>query len=1246
MKMDIAREKGLNATETSSSHCCYNSSLHRHQREKTQDKKHSYYVLHSFFGLKLAVICFLLLFASIGVAGATVSYNATENLIYLDSGTNTLASMYSDISNASVLDYNAGTNTYTLSANISGKIAVTAHLVLNDTTLSMNQTRLIKTWANLTISNITIQAKDTSYTWKIWSYARYTDYTVSIADSDISGGHILVQPNGFQEPITPISITNNYFHDYTCTDATECDEGTLNLWNDAGVNATITNNTFENIHLTAGSYNGIIKFTGYDGITIDGFYVNNCSVNSYGMTFFYGDSAKYDPATITNFEIKDCTGGDAITGKEWGSAIISNGTITNISRDAIHFYYSPSFGHMDYLVQNVNIDGAGRKGITCNGYSDNYTVDIYNTTINNTVTAYWVTGPTTFYITNSKATNYTNWNGYYGEIREYELVDIYVIDGNSNAVEGATVTIEAINPDVDDCIITRNLESLTQTETLSSGHTPLPEEDKDKTIALLMHRTTPSSDKTYSYNITASKGGKTASMSGLYIDESWYRQDPDKPTKTVVCNIDTGECWIESATATTGIISGIVNDTNNTPISEAIVTADPYVSITNPIGGYILLDIPEGTYLVTASANGYNYSSIGNVTVTADSTTTVNFLLNASDEKAPTTTYTITPPPGEAGWNNATPVVVTFFRSSNNSSSGISHTNYSKVSATGPWTSVTTASAAGTDAENVTDITEGKFNLTVLAEGVTNIWYYSVNNNSVTETVKNVTVKIDTTTPPPATISDLQHTGGQTWINWSWTNPSDEDFSHVMLYLNGIWQTNTSDAYYNATNLAAETSYELSTRTVDTNGNVNTNWVNQTAATLAVPNSAPTAFPNGPYSGTEGVTTTFDGSASYDPDGSIISYEWDFGDGDAATVPNPTHNYIQDGAYTVILTVTDNDGAAGTNVTTATIADTGPTAEFYASTTTGPEPLTVSFSDSSTSYDNVTAWDWDFENDGAIDSTVQNPAHLYAEDGVYTVTLTIYESDGNSDTLTKVDYINVASVNQPPVAVLDAPETGTEGLPITFDGSASYDPDGSIISYYWNFGDENSSSSSEVKPTHTYALAGAYIVTLTVTDNEGATNATNELITIQPAANPVFSITITSPESRTYASTSVRMNVAVQPEGTVLDWIAYSLDSGTNVTTIPGSSTTTINSLSPGEHYLVVYAQDNNGNVAASNTVIFTLQPGDINGDTVINILDLQLLAWAFASQPGDTNWNEAADLNCDDKINILDYQIVAWNLT
>jgi PKD repeat protein len=124
--------------------------------------------------------------------------------------------------------------------------------------------------------------------------------------------------------------------------------------------------------------------------------------------------------------------------------------------------------------------------------------------------------------------------------------------------------------------------------------------------------------------------------------------------------------------------------------------------------------------------------------------------------------------------------------------------------------------------------------------------------------------------------------------------------------------------------------------------------------------------------------------------------------------------------------VTDNGGATNTSTTTATIADTEPVADFSATPTSGPGPLTVAFTDNSTSYDGIVAWDWDFNNDGVTDSTMQNPTYEYAEEDVYTVSLRVNESDGDSDTRTMVEYISVIRVNNPPVADPNGPYTGME----------------------------------------------------------------------------------------------------------------------------------------------------------------------------------------------------------------------------
>lgn len=84
---------------------------------------------------------------------------------------------------------------------------------------------------------------------------------------------------------------------------------------------------------------------------------------------------------------------------------------------------------------------------------------------------------------------------------------------------------------------------------------------------------------------------------------------------------------------------------------------------------------------------------------------------------------------------------------------------------------------------------------------------------------------------------------GATWLNFTWNNPPDADFSHVMLYLNGSFITNVyaPQNFYNVTSLSPDTFYELSTHTVDTSGNINETWVNATARTLSLPDTVPPA---------------------------------------------------------------------------------------------------------------------------------------------------------------------------------------------------------------------------------------------------------------------------------------------------------------------------------------------------------------------------------------------------------------------
>lgn len=133
----------------------------------------------------------------------------------------------------------------------------------------------------------------------------------------------------------------------------------------------------------------------------------------------------------------------------------------------------------------------------------------------------------------------------------------------------------------------------------------------------------------------------------------------------------------------------------------------------------------------------------------------------------------------------------------------------------------------------------------------------------------------------------------------------------------------------------------------------------------------------------------------------------------------------------------------------------------------------------------VTLREWDFTGDGEIDSTAKRPSWVYTAEGDYEVSLTVWSTYGYSNTITRT--VRVREV-WPPVAVISPEEIVTNKLEVSFDGRFSFDPDGDIVSYHWDFDDGSTSSESQV--THVFSdIDRKYEVTLTVTDNEGATDS-------------------------------------------------------------------------------------------------------------------------------------------------------------
>ena len=243
--------------------------------------------------------------------------------------------------------------------------------------------------------------------------------------------------------------------------------------------------------------------------------------------------------------------------------------------------------------------------------------------------------------------------------------------------------------------------------------------------------------------------------------------------------------------------------------------------------------------------------------------------------------------------------------------------------------------------------------------------------------------------------------------------------------------------------------YELNLRVANSKRSVSD--IVQIVVTASDNNSPPSADAGTDHSVLAGDSVSFEGSDSYDIDGYIVKYEWDFGDGNTSSLEKPAHKYADAGEYTVILKVTDDEEATDSDVITVTVTAEGE--------------------------------------------------------------------------------------NQPPVADAGGDKKVIIGNSVELDGSNSTDPDGSIASYYWDFGDGNSDTS--VKTTHTFEETKTYIVKLTVTDNDGATNTDEiNIIVEEEGYDPIPDIKV---NETGYIGDSIEIKCDVDDDDLI---VYYTLDFG------------------------------------------------------------------------------------------------------
>jgi|GEM_PF-1273713 len=303
-----------------------------------------------------------------------------------------------------------------------------------------------------------------------------------------------------------------------------------------------------------------------------------------------------------------------------------------------------------------------------------------------------------------------------------------------------------------------------------------------------------------------------------------------------------------------------------------------------------------------------------------------------------------------------------------------------------------------------------------------------------------------------------------------------------------------------------------------------------TTGTISVTNCPPVtaSFTTNVSSGYAPLSVLFtDTSSGSEP---VTSWEWNFGDGTVnSTVKNPIHTYSSVGTYPVTLTAINSCGNHVSVTATITVTDCPPvTASFTTNVSSGFAPLSVKFTDSSSSSDPITTWNWSF-GDGSLNSTLQHPVHTYTTGSTYPVILTVSNSCGNRESATSTITVTTC----PPVtaAFTSNVSSGFAPLSVKFtDSSSSSDP---ITAWNWSFGDGSPNSTLQ-HPVYTYSSAGTYPVILTAYNSCGNRSSSTGTITITNC--PPVTASFTSNVSSGFAPLSVRFTDTSSSSDPITAW--------------------------------------------------------------------------------------------------------------
>jgi DNA/RNA endonuclease G (NUC1)/PKD repeat protein len=371
---------------------------------------------------------------------------------------------------------------------------------------------------------------------------------------------------------------------------------------------------------------------------------------------------------------------------------------------------------------------------------------------------------------------------------------------------------------------------------------------------------------------------------------------------------------------------------------------------------------------------------------------------------------------------------------------------------------------------------------------------------------------------------------------------------------------------------------------------------NQIEVLVEANDRAPVAATDGPYTGMEGAAVTLGAAGSSDPDGDVLTYAWDFGDGTTGPGASPQHTYADNGNYVVTLTVSDPAGAEATATTSVTVFNLAPVVNAFA----GASILAhQTYAGGGTFADPGTADTWtatvDYgEGDGpqalALSGTGFNLSHAYDHAGTFTITVTVTDDDGAS--ASKTATVTVTNTAPSVDALAGASLLLHAGY--AADGSFS-DPGPDSWTATVDYGDGAGAqplalSGKSFSLSHLYAAAGSYTVTVTVTDDgglSGTQTATVTVTNVAPSVNAFAGATLLPHES--YSATGSFGDPGND------EWTAtvnYGDGSGTHPLALSGKSFSLGHTYAAAGTYTVTVTVADDGGLVGTRTATVTVLTG------------------------------------------------------